>query len=61
MNAIALEKRRTRNGYVYFVQAYLKNDKKVNLPTFKQGSGLACQIQKQGHTKGISCRLYYST
>ena len=61
INAISLEKRRTRNGYIYFVQAQLKNGKKVNLPTFKQGSALSCQILKRWHAKGISGRPYYST
>jgi len=61
INAITLEKRRTRNGYIYFVQAHLKNGKKVNLPTFKQGSALSCQILKRWHAKGVAGRQYYST
>lgn len=54
INSITLEKKRTRNGYIYFAQANLKSGKKLRLPTFKQGSTLMYQILKRWHSKGAS-------
>jgi len=60
ISSITLEKRRTRNGYIYFVQANLVSGKKVKLPAFKQGSALIYQILKRWHSKGVSTPLSYS-
>ena len=61
INSITLEKRRTRNGYIYFVQANLKSGKKLRLPTFKQGNALMYQILKRWHSSGTSNRPVYPT
>jgi len=54
IDSITLEKRRTRNGTIYYVQARLKTGKRVNLPTFQQGSALTYQILKRWYSKGVS-------
>src|SRR6266498_4029357 len=54
IDSISLEKRRTKNGYVYFAQINLKSAKKIKLPTFKQGTALTYQILKRWHAKAIS-------
>jgi hypothetical protein len=46
---ISLEKRRTKNGYVYFVQINLESGKKIKLPSFRQGNILTYQILKRWH------------
>lgn len=51
---VSLEKQRTRNGYVYFVQINLASGKKIKLPTFKQGAPLTYQILKRWHKKAIA-------
>jgi hypothetical protein len=51
INSISLEKRRTRNGYIYFVQINLASGKKIKLPAFKQGAPLTYQILKKWHQK----------
>jgi hypothetical protein len=52
INSITLEKRRTKNGYIYFVQANLSSGKKLRIPTFQQGSSLVYQLLKRWHSKG---------
>jgi hypothetical protein len=54
INSISLEKRRTRNGYVYFAQINLASGKKIKLPAFKQGAALTYQILKRWHKKAVS-------
>jgi len=54
INSITLEKRRTRDGYVYFVQVGIKKDKPLKLSGFKQGSALTYQILKRWHEKAVS-------
>lgn len=58
INSITLEKRRTRNGYVYFVQINLKAGKPLKLPGFKQGNALTYQLLKRWHSKGVANQLY---
>jgi len=52
ISAIALEKRRTRNGYFYFVRLNLKTGKPVKLSM--QGAILAYETLKRWHEKTIS-------
>ncbi len=54
INSISLERRSTRNGYIYFVQINLKSGKKIKPPSFKQGSALTYQILKRWHEKATS-------
>ena len=54
INAITLEKTRTRDGYIYFVQVNLKTGKPIKLSGFKQGSALTYQILKRWHAKAVS-------
>jgi hypothetical protein len=56
---ISLEKRKTRNGYIYFVQINLKSGKKIKLPGFKQGTVITYQVLKKWHEKAISNRDNY--
>jgi hypothetical protein len=51
--SVSLEKTRTRNGYIYFVQLNLKIGKPVKLPGFSKGSILTCQILKRWHGKAL--------
>lgn len=51
---ISLEKRKTKNGYVYFVQINLESGKKIELPGFTQGAALTYQILKRWHEKATS-------
>jgi hypothetical protein len=60
INAITLEKRRTKEGYIYFVQLNLKIGKPVRLSGFKQGSALTYQILKRWHEKANSGRQFIS-
>ena len=61
ISSITLKKQRTRNGYVYFVQADLQSGKKLRIPSFKQGSTLTYQILKRWHSKskGVSNQPVY--
>jgi hypothetical protein len=59
--SIFLEKKRTRNGYIYFVQLNLKSGKKLRLPSLRQGSVLTYQVLKRWHTKGTSNQPAYLT
>jgi len=61
INSITLEKRRTRDGYVYFVQVGLKTGKSLKLSGFKQGSALTYQILKRWHEKAVSVPNSIST
>ena len=54
IGSISLEKIRTRNGYIYFVQVNLASGKKIKLPTFEQGASLTHQILKKWHEKAVS-------
>jgi len=54
INSISLEKRNTKNGYIYFAQINLTSGRKIKLPTFKQGAPLTYQILKRWHKKAIS-------
>lgn len=54
INSISLEKRSTKNGYVYFAQINLTSGKKIKLPAFKQGAPLTYQILKRWHKKAVS-------
>ena len=54
INSITLEKQRTRNGYIYFVQLNLKSGKPLKLPGFKQGNALTYQLLKRWHSKSVS-------
>ena len=54
IGSISLEKIRTRNGYIYFVQVNLASGKKLRLPTFEQGASLTYQILKKWHEKAVS-------
>jgi hypothetical protein len=51
INSITLEKRKTRNGYIYFVQINLKIGKSLKPSGFKLGSALMYQILKRWHEK----------
>lgn len=51
---ISLEKRRTKDGYIYFPQLNLRSGKKILLPGFKQGSVITYQILKRWHEKATS-------
>jgi hypothetical protein len=53
-NSIILEKRKTRDGYVYFTQVNPKMVKPLKLSGFKQGSALTYQILKRWHEKAVS-------
>jgi hypothetical protein len=53
ISSISLEKTRTRNGYIYFVQVNLASGKKIKLPTFEQGASLTYQILKKWHEKAL--------
>lgn len=54
IGSISMEKTRTRNGYIYFVQVNLASGKKIKLPTFEQGASLTYQILKKWHEKAVS-------
>lgn len=54
INSISLQRQRTRNGYIYFVQANLKSGKRIRLPAFQQGAPLMYQILKRWHEKAAS-------
>lgn len=54
INSITLEKRRTKEGYIYFVQLNLKIGKPIHLSGFKQGSALTYQILKRWYAKAAS-------
>lgn len=54
ISSITLEKRKTRNGYIYFVQANLKSGKPIKISGFKVGTVLMYQILKRWHEKAIS-------
>lgn len=54
IQSVSLEKRRTREGYVYLVQINLKSGKKIRPPTFKQGSTLTYQILRRWHQRATS-------
>jgi hypothetical protein len=54
IRSISLEKIRTRNGYIYFVQVNLTSGNKIKLPTFQQGASLTYQLLKRWHEKAIS-------
>ena len=54
IESISLEKTRTRNGYIYFVQVNLTSGKKIKLPTFQQGASLTYQLLKRWHERSIS-------
>jgi hypothetical protein len=56
INSITLEKRRSRDGYIYFVQVNPKTSKPVKLSGFKQGSVLTYQILKRWHAKAAPNR-----
>lgn len=58
ITSITLEKRRTRNGYVYFVQVNLKTGKPLKLSGFWSGSVLMYQILKRWHGKASSKRQF---
>jgi hypothetical protein len=53
ISSISLEKTRTRNGYIYFVQINLASGKKIKLPTFEQGTTLTYQILKKWHERAL--------
>ena len=54
INAITLEKRQTKEGYIYFVQVNPKTGKPIKLSGFKQGSAMTYQILKRWHAKAAS-------
>lgn len=58
ITSVALEKRRTRNGYVYFVQVNLKTGKPLKLSGFWLGSVLMYQILKRWHDKASSSQRF---
>lgn len=60
INSIALEKRKTRNGYIYFVQVNLKVYKPIRLSAFRLGSALLYQILKRWHEKALSIHQFVS-
>ena len=60
INSTTLEKRRTRNGYVYFVQVGTKTGKPLKLSGFKQGSALTYQILKRWREKANSSGQFIS-
>jgi hypothetical protein len=51
IHSIGLERKSSRNGYIYFVQINLRSGKKVRPPLFKGGSALTYQILKRWHQK----------
>jgi hypothetical protein len=51
INSIDLERKSSRNGYIYFVRINLRSGKKVRPPLFKGGSALTYQILKRWHQK----------
>lgn len=51
IKSITLERRKTRNGYIYFVQVSLKTGKSLKPSGFKLGSALMYQILKRWHEK----------
>ena len=54
IKSVTLERRKTRNGYIYFVHVNLNIGKPLKLPGFKQGSVLSYQILKRWHENAIS-------
>lgn len=54
IHSITLVKRKTRNGYIYFVQANLKAGKPLKLSGFKLGNVLIYQILKRWHEKAVA-------
>jgi hypothetical protein len=56
INSITLEKRQTRNGYIYFAQVNLTKGKPLKLSGFKLGSVLMYQILKRWHDKASSAQ-----
>jgi hypothetical protein len=60
IQCFSLEKRRTRDGYIYFVQVKLKNGKPIKLSTTKPGSVVTYQILKRWHEKAKANRSIFS-
>jgi len=60
IQGFSLEKTRTRNGYVYFVQVNLINGKPIKLSTTKPGNVITYQTLKRWHEKAKSNRSIFS-